>query len=251
MAVMSRTARSSSARVQRRRYCCNPAPLNDFSPGRLSRQGPAVLRWAVYEAGKVHARAGALVRALQRLGASRVAIVAPYLKPLTDMVVRYLAGYTRAARHWHGGPGRGERADRDPIGHVAVLGPGLLGVTLAVGDPLPDHVLQRLQEQERVRRLDQVRAAHPAELVQRDQTLHLGQREFLRRIGLCVQPEPDHLGGPSCVCVEVMRVIPAAVRLIYLRAAREHPLDVVGDYGQPRLKRGARIEVQLQLASQG
>jgi transposase len=29
------------------------------SPGHLSRQGPAVLRWAVYEAGKAHARAGA------------------------------------------------------------------------------------------------------------------------------------------------------------------------------------------------
>ncbi len=29
------------------------------SPGRLSRQGPAVLRWAVYEAGKTHARAPA------------------------------------------------------------------------------------------------------------------------------------------------------------------------------------------------
>ncbi len=29
------------------------------SPGRLSRQGPAVLRWALYEAGKAHARAGA------------------------------------------------------------------------------------------------------------------------------------------------------------------------------------------------
>jgi transposase len=28
-------------------------------PGRLSRQGPAVLRWALYEAGKAHARAGA------------------------------------------------------------------------------------------------------------------------------------------------------------------------------------------------
>ena len=28
-------------------------------PGRLSRQGPAVLRWAVYEAGKTHARASA------------------------------------------------------------------------------------------------------------------------------------------------------------------------------------------------
>jgi len=29
------------------------------SPGRLSRQGPAVLRWAVYEAGKTHARPAA------------------------------------------------------------------------------------------------------------------------------------------------------------------------------------------------
>ena len=29
------------------------------SPGRLSRQGPAVLRWAVYEAGKAHARSSA------------------------------------------------------------------------------------------------------------------------------------------------------------------------------------------------
>ena len=41
----------------------------------------------------VTSSAGALVRALQRLGASRVAIVAPYLKPLTGMVVRYLDGY--------------------------------------------------------------------------------------------------------------------------------------------------------------
>jgi transposase len=28
-------------------------------PGRLSRQGPPVLRWALYEAGKAHARASA------------------------------------------------------------------------------------------------------------------------------------------------------------------------------------------------
>ncbi len=41
----------------------------------------------------VTSSAGALVRELQRLGASRVAIVAPYLKPLTGMVVRYLADY--------------------------------------------------------------------------------------------------------------------------------------------------------------
>ena len=37
--------------------------------------------------------AGALVRTLQGLGARRVAIVTPYLKPLTGMVAAYLAAY--------------------------------------------------------------------------------------------------------------------------------------------------------------
>jgi maleate isomerase len=37
--------------------------------------------------------AGALVRTLQRLGASKVAIVAPYMRPLTRVVVDYLAAY--------------------------------------------------------------------------------------------------------------------------------------------------------------
>ena len=37
-------------------------------PGRLSRQGPPVLRWAVYEAGKTHARASAPDHALLRPG---------------------------------------------------------------------------------------------------------------------------------------------------------------------------------------
>jgi maleate isomerase len=41
----------------------------------------------------VTSSAGALVRTLQRLGARRVAIVAPYVKPLTQVVVRYLAAY--------------------------------------------------------------------------------------------------------------------------------------------------------------
>ncbi len=41
----------------------------------------------------VTSSAGALVRTLQRLGASQVAIVTPYLKPLTVMVIDYLAGY--------------------------------------------------------------------------------------------------------------------------------------------------------------
>jgi maleate isomerase len=41
----------------------------------------------------VTSSAGALVRTLQRLGARRVAIVTPYLKPLTGMVAGYLAAY--------------------------------------------------------------------------------------------------------------------------------------------------------------
>jgi len=41
----------------------------------------------------VTSSAGALVRTLQRLGARRVAIVTPYLKPLTSMVAGYLAAY--------------------------------------------------------------------------------------------------------------------------------------------------------------
>ena len=48
-------------------------------PGRLSRQGPEVLRWAVYEAGKTHARASApdhrLLRAVKdRKGGKRAAL---------------------------------------------------------------------------------------------------------------------------------------------------------------------------------
>ena len=41
----------------------------------------------------VTSSAGALVRTLQGLGARRVAIVTPYLKPLTGMVADYLAAY--------------------------------------------------------------------------------------------------------------------------------------------------------------
>jgi maleate isomerase len=41
----------------------------------------------------VTSSAGVLVRSLQRLGVSRIAIVAPSLKPLTRMVIDYLAEY--------------------------------------------------------------------------------------------------------------------------------------------------------------
>lgn len=52
---------------------------------------------AALEAGGAKARvtssAGALVRTLEGLGATRVALVAPYLKPLTQVAIDYLAGY--------------------------------------------------------------------------------------------------------------------------------------------------------------
>lgn len=41
----------------------------------------------------VTSSAGALVRTLKRLGAEHVALVAPYVKPLTAVVVRYLSAY--------------------------------------------------------------------------------------------------------------------------------------------------------------
>jgi maleate isomerase len=48
---------------------------------------------AAGSAAPVTSSAGALVRALQRLGAERIAIVTPYLRSLTEVVVSYLAGY--------------------------------------------------------------------------------------------------------------------------------------------------------------
>lgn len=41
----------------------------------------------------VTSSAGALVRSLQRLGAERISIVTPYMRPLTAMVVEYLGAY--------------------------------------------------------------------------------------------------------------------------------------------------------------
>ena len=41
----------------------------------------------------VTSSAGALIRTLKHLGAEHVAIVTPYLTPLTDLVIRYLATY--------------------------------------------------------------------------------------------------------------------------------------------------------------
>src|SRR5258708_3255080 len=48
---------------------------------------------AAHAPAPVTSSAGALVRTLQCLGADRVAIVTPYLKPLTGVVIGYLAAY--------------------------------------------------------------------------------------------------------------------------------------------------------------
>ncbi len=64
-------------------------------PGRLSRQGPAVLRWAVYEAGKTHARASApdyryYAQVKDRIDGKRAAI--SEARKIIRQAVRILAG---------------------------------------------------------------------------------------------------------------------------------------------------------------
>jgi len=64
-------------------------------PGRLSRQGPAVLRWALYEAGKAHARASApdyayYTQVKDRCNGKRAAL--SEARKLTRQAVHILAG---------------------------------------------------------------------------------------------------------------------------------------------------------------
>ena len=65
------------------------------SPGRLSRQGPAVLRWCVYEAGKTHARPGApdhayYAQVKDRIDGKRAAI--PEARKIIRQACRILSG---------------------------------------------------------------------------------------------------------------------------------------------------------------
>lgn len=83
----------ADARVQAQIYACLVAIMSQ-GPGthrssevRLSRpegaQGPRV---------PTISSAGALVRCLQRMGARRIALICPYMRPLAQAVVDYLAG---------------------------------------------------------------------------------------------------------------------------------------------------------------
>jgi maleate isomerase len=84
----------SDARVDAIAYACLIAVM---AQGPRAHEG-AERRMADIAAGAgapvpVTSSAGALVRGIQRLGLSRIAIVAPYAPPLTEMVVSYLAAY--------------------------------------------------------------------------------------------------------------------------------------------------------------
>jgi transposase len=70
------------------------------SPGHLSRQGPAVLRWLLYEAGKAHARAGApghdyYAQVKDRIDGKRAAL--SQARRITRQAVHILAGLGDAA----------------------------------------------------------------------------------------------------------------------------------------------------------
>jgi maleate isomerase len=67
------------------------------------RQSEARLHGRTVENGRaspVVTSAGALVDGLQTLGAKRVAVVAPYMKPLTQMVVSYIENEGIAVQDW-------------------------------------------------------------------------------------------------------------------------------------------------------
>jgi maleate isomerase len=84
----------ADARVDVVAYACLIAIMAE-GPG-AHESSEARLAATLAEAGcqaPVSSSAGALVRALERLGARRVAVVAPYMKPLTGVVCDYLAGY--------------------------------------------------------------------------------------------------------------------------------------------------------------
>jgi maleate isomerase len=84
----------ADARVDVVAYACLIAIMAD-GPG-AHESAEARLAATLREAGcevPVTSSAGALVRSLQRLDASSIGLVAPYMRPLTRRVCRYLAGY--------------------------------------------------------------------------------------------------------------------------------------------------------------
>jgi maleate isomerase len=84
----------ADARVDAIAYACLIAIMAEGNGAHeAAEQRLAATLASVGSSAPVTSSAGALVRTLQRLEATRVAIVAPYVKPLTRVVVDYLASY--------------------------------------------------------------------------------------------------------------------------------------------------------------
>jgi len=91
----------SDAAVDILGYACLVAIMS-MGPG-YHRQSEARLHGRTIENGHpapVVTSAGALVDGLAALGAKRVAVVAPYMKPLTQLVVSYIEGEGIAVQDW-------------------------------------------------------------------------------------------------------------------------------------------------------
>ncbi len=91
----------SDARVDVLGYACLVAIMS-MGHG-YHRESQARLEGVTAEndaAAPVVTSAGALVDAIKAIGAKRVAIVAPYMKPLTEMVVDYIANEGIDVVHW-------------------------------------------------------------------------------------------------------------------------------------------------------
>lgn len=91
----------SDAAVDVLGYACLVAIMN-MGPG-YHRQSEARLHGRTVENGRpapVVTSAGALVEGLATLGAKRVAIVAPYMKPLTQLVVSYIEQEGIVVQDW-------------------------------------------------------------------------------------------------------------------------------------------------------
>jgi maleate isomerase len=91
----------SDAAVDVLGYACLVAIMS-MGPG-YHRQSEARLHGRTVENGHaapVVTSAGALIDGLTALGARRVAVVAPYMKPLTQLVVSYIEGEGIAVQDW-------------------------------------------------------------------------------------------------------------------------------------------------------
>lgn len=91
----------SDARVDVMGYACLVAIMSmGHGYHRVSQERLHKVTVTNQAAAPVVTSAGALVDAIKAIGAKRVAVVAPYMKPLTEMVVDYIANEGIEVVHW-------------------------------------------------------------------------------------------------------------------------------------------------------